>query len=148
MLKRMRNKKSFTLIEIMIVVAIVGMLAAIAIPAYLDHTVKAKLTEVASAMDALAQAASEYHAVAGYFPDVTGDYNNVNVFGPVSRDYVDSWTYSLGASNNEANFTAQLNLTLVSGNTMIMSITYIPTIGYIKVWDPSMTLPMKYRPKK
>jgi prepilin-type N-terminal cleavage/methylation domain-containing protein len=144
----MRNKKGFTLIEIMIVVAIVGILAAIAIPAYLDHTVKAKLTEVSSAMDALVQAASEYHAAAGFLPDDTGTYANVDAFAAVSRDYVDSWTYHLGASNNDANFIAQLNLTPVNGCTMIMSIYYIPAVGYIKVWDPTMTLSMKYRPKK
>lgn len=148
MFKRIRNKRGFTLIEIMIVVTIVGILAAIAIPAYIDHTVKAKLTEVSTAMDALAQAASEYHAAAGFFPDDTGTYANVDAFAAVSWDYVDSWTYHLGASNNEANFIAQLNLRPVNGDTMIMSIHYVPAVGYIKVWDPAMTLPMKYRPKK
>ena len=148
MFKKMKNKKGFTLIEIMIVVTIVGILAAIAIPAYLDHTVKAKLTEVSSAMDALAQAALEYHAAAGFFPDDSGTYANVEAFAAVSRDYVDNWTYHLGASYNEADFTAVLNLTPVDGTTLIMSVSYVAAIGYIKVWDPAMTLPMKYRPKK
>jgi type IV pilus assembly protein PilA len=150
MLKRVKNKKGFTLIELMIVVAIVGILAAIAIPAYLDYTVKSKLTEVSSAMDALGQAASEYHASAGYFPYTTAGqgYNNVNGFAAVSRDYVDSWVYDQGDSNNQANFSANLNLTPVSGCTMIMGVNYIPDRGYTKIWDPAMTLPMKYRPKK
>ena len=148
MFERMRNKKGFTLIELMIVVAIVGILAAIAIPAYLDNTVKAKLTEVATAMDALAEAASEYHAAAGFFPNDIGTYANVNAFAAVSKGYVDSWTYNLGASNNEASFSAQLNIMPVNGDTMIMSIRYFPAVGYVKAWDPAMTLPMKYRPKK
>ena len=147
MFERMRNKKGFTLIELMIVVAIVGILAAIAIPAYLDYAVKAKLTEVSSAMDALEQAASEYHAAQGFFPDDTGDYANVDGFTAVSREYVDSWNYEPGATNNEANFIAILNLTPVNQCTMIMGVNYVPASGYSKVWDPAMTLPTKYRPK-
>ena len=55
----MNVQKGFTLIELMIVVAIIGILAAIAIPAYQDYTARAKVSEVLVAGSAAKSAISE-----------------------------------------------------------------------------------------
>lgn len=60
---RMKKQSGFTLIELMIVVAIIGILAAIAIPAYQDYTIRAQVTE------GLTLAASAKTAVAETFSD-------------------------------------------------------------------------------
>ena len=61
-------QKGFTLIELMIVVAIIGILAAIAIPAYQDYTIRAQVTEGLSLAGGVETAVSDWYAQKGAFP--------------------------------------------------------------------------------
>jgi len=62
MLRKLRNRKGFTLVELMIVVAIIGILAAIAIPNFLNFRLKAKTSEAKSNLGAIRSTEVAYYA--------------------------------------------------------------------------------------
>ncbi|WP_046158081.1 pilin [Chromobacterium vaccinii] len=74
-MKKQHRQRGFTLIELMIVVAIVGILAAIAIPAYQDYTKRARVSEGLSLAAAAQTAVAEYYASQGSYASGTAPFN-------------------------------------------------------------------------
>jgi type IV pilus assembly protein PilA len=64
-------QKGFTLIELMIVIAIIGILAAVALPAYQDYTIRAKLSEIPTLMSGVKTDLYERFTSEGGWPDDT-----------------------------------------------------------------------------
>jgi type II secretory pathway pseudopilin PulG len=147
------EKKSNTAVIVVVIVvagafvffAVVGILAAIAIPAYLDYTVKAKISEVADAFDVLAEAAAEYHADNGQFPEQSYPLYNLVI---LPQTY---GTFSCSARANDNDITYRFTfheLTPVNDCTLDMEITYAPDTGYTTQWLSTSTLPAKYMPRR
>jgi type IV pilus assembly protein PilA len=97
-------QKGFTLIELMIVVAIIGILAAIAIPAYQDYTVRAQVTEGMNLAGAVETGIADYFASVGSFPTTL---SSVGILSSPSGKYVNSIALTGGAISvmygNQAN---------------------------------------------
>ena len=112
----MMKQKGFTLIELMIVVAIIGILAAIAIPAYQDYTVRSKVTE------GLNLAASAKTAVAEGFQS-----NDTKGISAAAAAWLSSWTstkyvstITIGATTGVITITYSANTPQISGKTLIL----------------------------
>ncbi len=89
-------QKGFTLIELMIVIAIIGILAAIAIPAYQNYTIRAQVTEGLSLAAGWKTAISEYYAQNGAFPGCSSSAA-AGLAGCVSVTGATSWQVRVGA---------------------------------------------------
>ncbi len=123
------------------------MLSSIFIAASTDHSIKAKIKDVTSSFDALAQSAAEYHAAKGEFPakgypinDLTSSSQIYGTFSCLERTSKDDITYRFTFNN--------VISSSFNGCTLDMQLTYEPSFGYVKRWLTTSTLPAKYWPRE
>lgn len=129
-------QKGFTLIELMIVVAIIGILAAVALPAYQDYTVRAKVTEIMLAASGGKTAVSEFYQVNGALPAV----GSLTLPTPTS-------TYVSGVVQSAGIITATgTNITQLGSATNTITLTPTADSTGVLSWVCSGTIDAKYRP--
>jgi type IV pilus assembly protein PilA len=134
-----RVQQGFTLIELMIVVAIVGILAAIALPAYQDYIVRSKVTEAAATAGACKTSVAEYLATKNAMP---ADINAAGC-GTTASQYVSGITVLNGA--------IKVTVTNVGGNPTANGQVYeldpVAVGSAITAWScTTSTIPAKYLP--
>ena len=140
----MKKQSGFTLIELMIVVAIIGILAAIAIPAYQDYTVRAKVSEPLTFADAAKVSVSEYYQTMGFMP---ADAAAAGISAATSQ-YIAAVTYGIDSSTTSHIDIQTVNLaTGVGGNADDISFDSTGTAAGTVNWIcTGSSLASKYLP--
>jgi type IV pilus assembly protein PilA len=142
-------QQGFTLIELMIVVAIIGILAAIAIPAYQDYTQRAQMGEAFTIVSAAKTAIAEYAQTNGVYPPNADVIALALAIASPAGQYVDS----VAVADDTGVITATMKAAGVGADIANQTVTFTPPpvltnlAGTAFKWDCASTALQKYLPK-
>ncbi|MBF0454174.1 MAG: pilin [Magnetococcales bacterium] len=134
-IKRLNQEEGFTLIELMIVIAIIGILAAVALPAYQDYTIRAKVTEGLGLASAAKVTVTENWMSTG----VSTSGLALGYTGPADTGDVDS----VAVADTTGIITVTYDANTVAGTVITLTPTF--TAGEPVVWACDTTATANYR---
>jgi len=138
----MKNQQGFTLIELMIVVAIIGILAAIAIPAYQDYTIRAQVSEGLNLSGAAKAAVTEFYQDQGAAPTTNA---MAGLDDAIAGKYVASVVVG-AAGAITVTYGGDANANLIAAGTLAMTPDFATSPGSVQWGCSSAGIPNKWLP--